>query len=588
MLLPLRGLCHPNWDGQREPHSGAQFTGVKTEPRIDICDAIIELLPIGVTVQDEAGNYILVNGVAAAHHDIVPRETADPSSYVGRSGPAAAPVQDTFLQQSDGTTLLARQRLIEIGGQRLLVSATLDFTGHKEAEDELSRRADFDELTGLPKRALVESYVNDIVSVEGTAARFALVFLDLDDFKHINDYYGHGTGDALLVKLTERLQREIRRSDMLARIGGDEFLLVINPVSSTSEAVATVEHLLQRLKAPFFIDGFEVFASASIGVSLFPDHGSTYGALRKTADSAMYRIKHDTKGAFALFNDEMEREAVVRTELEQTLRLAILDKRFRCAFQPKVDIRTREVIGVEALVRLYNEKGLIQAPGDFIDLATELGLIDELTHLVLEQVMNSLELIDNKFGSDVSISINVAAKQACNLAFMSSFADALAETGCAQRFIIEVTEDAFVLKSLFQSEVLPKLREIGVGVSIDDFGTGYSSLSALVEMTADEIKVDRSFIADVHKRPRSQAILRAIESLGLALGMTVIAEGVQSVEELAYLQAATKIRFAQGYFFSEPVFLDELEAQARDRVPAAGRQRTDERRTHSRIRSARR
>jgi cyclic di-GMP phosphodiesterase Gmr len=189
--------------------------------------------------------------------------------------------------------------------------------------------------------------------------------------------------------------------------------------------------------------------------------------------------------------------------------------------------------------------------------------------------MKSIDLINDRFGANTSISINVAAKQAGNAAFMTSFAEALAATGCPARFVIEVTEDAFVAKTHFQDEILPMFRKLGVGISIDDFGIGYSSLSALADITADEIKIDRSFIVDIHKRPRSQGILRAIESLSEALGMTVIAEGIESFEELAYLQAATKIRYAQGYYFSRPIFLEELRPAAQsvsDARASTGRQ----------------
>jgi predicted signal transduction protein with EAL and GGDEF domain len=316
--------------------------------------------------------------------------------------------------------------------------------------------------------------------------------------------------------------------------------------------------MLQRLKAPFFIDQSEIFASTSIGVSLYPEHGSSYEVLRQNADIAMYRVKNNGKGTAAFFNASMEREALARMKIEQSLRLAILEKRFCCAFQAKVDIRTHEVKGIEALVRLRDDEGVIQAPGTFINLAVELGLIDELTHLVLAEIVKSIDQINETFGPDASISINVAAKQAGNPEFMRSFAQALEATGFPQRFMIEVTEDAFVAKAHFQDEILPIFRKLGDRISIDDFGIGYSSLSALADITADEIKIDRSFITDIHQRPRSQGILRAIESLSEALGMTVIAEGIESYEELAYLQAATKIRYAQGYYFAMPIFLEDL------------------------------
>jgi diguanylate cyclase (GGDEF)-like protein len=415
----------------------------------------------------------------------------------------------------------------------------------------------------LPTRRVIEQHANSLIREGEDPVRFAVAFLDIDNFKHINDYYGHAFGDELLIEVARRLGLGLRATDMLSRISGDEFLLLLNPVQSDAELAEYIEFLLQRLKAPFFIDGSELFASASIGVSIYPDHGDTYEVLRQNADTAMYQIKNETKGGAAIFDSAMQHEALIRMEVEQSLRLAILDKRFCCAFQPKVDIKTQQIKGIEALVRLRNDDGIIQAPGTFVDLAIELGLIDELTHLVLAEIMRSIDLIDDAFGSGVSISINVAAKQAGNVVFMTSFARALEKTGCAARFIVEVTEDAFVAKTRFQTEILPVLRRLGVRISIDDFGIGYSSLSALADITADEIKIDRSFIVDIHKRPRSQGILRAIESLGEALGMAVIAEGVETFEELAYLQAATRIKYAQGFYFSEPVFLEDLEPDSR-------------------------
>src|SRR6185312_6392016 len=365
-------------------------------------------------------------------------------------------------------------------------------------------------------------------------------------------------GDALLVEMAKRLGLDLRESDILSRISGDEFVLLLNPIENDAEVEEYIDFILQRLKAPFFIDGSEIFASTSIGVSLYPEHGRSYEVLRQNADIAMYRVKNASKGAAAFFNASMEREALARMKIEQSLRLAILEKRFCCAFQPKVDIRTKEITGVEALVRLRDDEGVIQAPSTFINLATELGLIDELTHLVLAEIVKSIDLINETFGHDTTISMNVAATQAGNPEFMQPFAAAIEATGFPQRFMIEVTEDAFVTKTHFQDEILPIFRKLGVKISIDDFGIGYSSLSALADITADEIKIDRSFITDIHKRPRSQGILRAIESLGEALGMSIIVEGIESFEELAYLQAATKIRYAQGFYFSRPVFLEEL------------------------------
>ena len=544
--------------------------GRDVHAELKLLNEIVRLLPTGVTVQDEHGRFLLVNDAAAAQLKIPAEDLLAAQELAQRRDTCiellranrAAATEECVTDGHVRRTFLNAHRPVRISDTKLLLTSSADVSEQKAVQDELFRRAYYDELTGLPTRRVIERHVNDLLH-EDRSEKFALAFLDIDNFKHINDYYGHAIGDALLVEVARRLGLDLRESDMLSRISGDEFLLLLNPIQSQQEVAEYIQFLLQRLRAPFFVDGSEVFASASIGVSLYPEHGRSYDALRQNADIAMYRVKNEGKGAAVFFDVSMEREALARMELEQSLRLAILDKRFCCAFQPKVDIRTREIKGIEALVRLRNDEGVLQAPGTFINLAVELGLIDELTHLVLAEIMKSIDLINDTFGAGTSISINVAAKQAGNPEFMKSFARALEATGCPKRFIIEVTEDAFVAKTHFQDQILPLFRQLGVGISIDDFGIGYSSLSALADITADEIKIDRSFITDIHKRPRSQGILKAIESLSEALGMTVIAEGLETFEELAYLQAATKIRYAQGYYFSKPIFLEELGALGR-------------------------
>ncbi|WP_213289559.1 bifunctional diguanylate cyclase/phosphodiesterase [Bradyrhizobium sp. sGM-13] len=535
------------------------------ESELNILKDIFRLLPTGVTVQDENGEFVLVNDAAAAALQMA---TAAPdASHLNdrretclellRSGRPAV-LEESIAAGQAKQVFLTSHRPVRIADRNLLISSSTDISEQKAFEEHLFRSAYYDELTGLPTRRVIEHRVNSLLKYDNGQGLFALAFLDVDNFKHINDYYGHSVGDALLAEIAKRVGLDLRDSDILSRISGDEFVLLLNPVQSESEVAEFIRFILQRLKAPFFIDQSEIFASTSIGVSLYPEHGRSYEELRQNADIAMYRVKNGSKGAAAFFDASMEREALARMKVEQALRVAILEKRFCCAFQPKVDIRTQELMGVEALVRLRDDEGVIQAPSTFINLATELGLIDELTHLVLAEIVKSIDLINENFGPDTTISMNVAAKQAGNLEFMRPFAQAIEATGFPKRFMIEVTEDAFVTKTHFQDEILPILRKLGVKISIDDFGIGYSSLSALADITADEIKIDRSFITDIHKRPRSQGILRAIESLSEALGMTVIAEGIETFEELAYLQAATKIRYAQGYYFSKPIFLEDL------------------------------
>ncbi len=532
---------------------------------VALLNSVIDLLPVGVTVQSDDGTVILANRAAEAFSG---------AAEAGAADAAAITMAERVVQPSDSAaerTLLVCERPVRILGRPLVLSTSLDFTERRQAEVELSRRAYFDGLTGLPNGARAQDQVRQLLASagqSGQSGRFAVAFLDIDNFKHVNDYYTHAVGDRLLLKIAQRIAARLRASDLFARVSGDEFLLVLNPIVGEDDLARLTEELLHELKEPFLIDGYEILTAASIGISVYPDHGVDYETLRRAAETAMYRVKEASKGAAALFEADMGRAMASRMAREQRLRLAVRDGRVCCAFQPKVDIRTQDVVGVEALIRLRNEDGIIQPPGEFIGLAIELGLIDDLTYLALAEIVKSMALLDDAFGAHATISINVAAKQASDAGFMTGFCEELKATACANRFMVEVTEDAFLAKNEFQTRFLPRLRDIGVRVSIDDFGTGYSSLATLADITADEIKIDRSFITAIHQRPRSQSVLKAIEALSEALGMTMIAEGVETFEELAYLQAATRIRYAQGFYFAKPIFLEEL-APARRVVGAA-------------------
>lgn len=470
---------------------------------------------------------------------------------------------------ADSPDVTTRRFDLVVDGVACSVSLALDDRERNKREQELLQRAYFDELTGLPNRSLFERSVNALVENEPDG--FALAFIDLDGFKHINDRYGHVTGDRLLAKLAERMGSALRRSDMLARLSGDEFVLLISPLGELEDVKRDLEWISERLKEPFFVDGYEIFTSASIGVSFYPHNGRDYETLRRNADLAMYDGKIRSKGTVRYYDRSILHVADDRSRLEQRLRLAIRDRRMCCAYQPKVNLRTGETAGVEVLMRWRDEDGVIQAPGDFVGLAVELGLIDDLTHFILAEAVGSVDEINATFGPQATISINVAARQAIDSRFMRAFVEALDASGFAGRFIVEITEEAFLAHSEFQNMILPMVREVGAKISIDDFGVGFSSLSALADITADELKIDRSFITDIHSRPRNQCILRAMEALGQSLGMTIVVEGVETFEEVAYLQAASRINLAQGYYFAKPLLLagDVTDISVHDPLRAA-------------------
>jgi diguanylate cyclase (GGDEF)-like protein len=488
--------------------------------------------------------------------DVLPfgMQIAGPAGEVAYANESFAWLSAAIAGQGADGVLKTRSFDFTLGGKPYTVSLLVDETEQMSREQALIRRAYFDELTGLPNRRVIEQSVNALIGPG--AAPFALAFIDVDGFKHVNDFYGHNVGDALLIQIAERVASGLRPSDMLARLSGDEFLLLLSPVGDRDQVSHEVGVITDRLKLPFYIEGNEILSSASIGVSVFPSDGSSYDALTANADRAMYRGKSSGTGSVQFFDATIEHAAIEKSRLEQRLRLAIRDRRVSCAYQPKMDILTGNVSGVEVLLRWIDEDGVIQPPGDFIALAIDLGLMDDLTYLVLDKTVRSIDRINEAFGETASISLNVAAKQAGDIKFMRELLARIAATEFATRFILEITEEAFVSKSTFQESVLPLIREIGARVSIDDFGVGYSSLSALADITADEVKIDRSFITNLHQRPRSQNILKAVEALSRSLGMDVIVEGLETFEELAYLKACTSIRYVQGYYFSRPVMLE--------------------------------
>jgi diguanylate cyclase (GGDEF)-like protein len=488
-------------------------------------EAILAEAPFGLAVRSPGGETLFANAVALA----------------------PAP---------DGEALASRSFAVEHDGRCYDVTLAVDDRDQRAVEDELFERAYYDELTRLPNRSLIEKVITGLI--EKSAGPFALAFVDLDGFKHVNDFYGHGVGDELLVQFARRINGTLKSSDMLARQSGDEFLLLLADRPGEGELAGLLTTIGEKLRAPYYIQGYEIFSSASVGISRFPTDGATYNDLVSSADRAMYRGKKARKGTIQFFDASIEHEAGERSRLEQRLRLAIRDRRMCCAYQPKVEFRTGRVVGVEVLMRWRDEDGLIQAPGGMIELAVELGLMDQLTHLIVEEAIADQDHLDDVFGPDIKVSLNVAAKQATNMPFMQSLIAAIATHGEARRYMLELTEEAFLAKDEFRTHILPLIREAGMAVSIDDFGVGYSSLAALADITADEVKVDRSFVTDIHKRPRSQSILKAIESLGNSLGMSVVVEGVETFEELAYLQAATRIQVAQGYYFARPMLLNDL------------------------------
>lgn len=428
----------------------------------------------------------------------------------------------------------------------------------KDSQDALTFRANHDQLTGLPNRSHVQEIVDALVASKRPGQKFALAFLDIDDFKRVNDFHGHAAGDLLLAAVAKRLRVELRQTDIIGRINGDEFVIVVDSFERIDDLAAIVGRVSNQLHEPFRIETHEITISGSIGVALWPEQGHDYATLRAHADMAMYRTKATHKGGVTFFHPLMGREISDRLSLEHQLRAALAKREFQCALQQKVDLRTHQIVGFEALARWVDGSGTSHLPARFLKPASELDMLDGITGMVLDNLCEALPWLNSQFGSAVRYSVNISPSQATRTSFLKGLVRRIADTGRAQDFLLELTEETFLATDVFQSQGLHLIREAGIGLSIDDFGTGYSSLAILADITADELKVDRSLIASLPQRPRNQGILRAIESLGENLGMTVVAEGIETVEERNYLLASTGIVIGQGYLFHKPQLISQM------------------------------
>jgi len=447
------------------------------------------------------------------------------------------------------------------GAARRYVGVFLDISALKRNEDALIHLAHHDALTGLPNRLLLVDRVEHAIDVaRREGGRVALMFLDLDRFKIVNDSLGHMAGDKLLRVVADRLRGTLRRSDTLARLGGDEFVVVVPNVPSTAELVGVTEKIVAALDSPVDLDGHTVTVGASIGVSIFPEDGQDCQTLMKNADTAMYRAKQNGRNTFCFYDSEMNTQALDRLWLEGALRRALVQGEFQLYYQPQIDLQTGAMTGVEALIRWNCPDRGIVAPGMFIPVAEESQLISRIGLWVLEEACRQLVRWQDGLLAGVKVAINVSGRQFLNRALADCVSDLLQQYGLDPSQIeIELTESTVMAEPERAIEQLQRLRQIGVHVSVDDFGTGYSSLGYLKRLPLNTIKVDRSFVHDIDNQRDNAAIVTAILGLADALNMSIIAEGVETEGEERHLRGAGSIT-AQGFRYARPMPADQLAA----------------------------
>lgn len=463
--------------------------------------------------------------------------------------------------RKDGSLVWGRQTVSlvrkENGEPGYFISMLEDITEHRRADDMLRHMAFHDTLTGLANRALFLDRL-------GAAIRrrkrypdfiFSVLFLDLDRFKLVNDSLGHPAGDALLCEIATRLGECVRDSDTLARFGGDEFAILLDDLSDPLETLRIIGRIRKSLAHPFFLDDHELFAGASIGVVLDTERYDSPEEIVRDADIAMYRAKDNGNAAYEIFDSRMHEQAREVLRVETDLRKALERGEFELHFQPIVSLRDNRITGLEALVRWHHpERGLV-SPGEFIPQAEEAGLIFDIDRWVLANACSVLDLWSERYPAahNLLLNVNLSAKYFLKRDAVDDFSEILRVTGVRpSRLRLEITENLILAGDEHVTGKLLTLRGMGVSLALDDFGTGYSSLSYLVRYPFDAIKIDRGFIRSMLDKPSDMAIVQSVLTLGKNLGLEVVAEGVETLEQAVRLRE-WGCDFAQGYFYFRPM-----------------------------------
>jgi diguanylate cyclase (GGDEF)-like protein/PAS domain S-box-containing protein len=450
------------------------------------------------------------------------------------------------------------------GGVRGASTIARDITARKAAEKQVQFLAYYDALTGLPNRTLLQDRVaKALAGARRQKNKVAILFLDLDLFKNINDSLGHSAGDRLLQDVAERLKTWGREQDSVARVGGDEFVLVLNDVKNAPDAAVAAERLMDAMTSEFVVQGRSLNIGCSLGISIFPEHGADGETLIKNADAAMYSAKEYGRNNFQFFTSDMNAQVMERLTLENSLRLALAKKELFLVYQPQMDMASGRITGLEALLRWqHSELGLVP-PDKFIRIAENSGLIAPIGEWVLRTACTQARKWQDEGLAAVTVAVNVSAVQFRQENFCEFIRIVLHETGLSAQYLeLELTESLLLSSADLTLSLLRKLKATGVMLSIDDFGTGYSSFGYLRQFQVNKLKIDRSFIRDVAVKPDDAAITAAIISMAKNLNLKVIAEGVENEAQMSFLRGH-QCDEVQGYYVSRPLAADKVPEKLR-------------------------
>ncbi|WP_454851343.1 putative bifunctional diguanylate cyclase/phosphodiesterase [Rhizobium binxianense] len=551
-----------------------------------LLDSIVDNLPVGVFVKDmrEDGRYILMNEACGAIIGFSAKEVvgrSDRDFFVGEQttifreqdrrafdGRSTISFEETMLRADGASRILKTvKRMLpapEGSEPRYLLGISQDVTEEREVEAKLAHLAMHDPLTGLPNRASFSAHIREQAVVATAECPVALLYIDVDHFKTINDSKGHAAGDTLLCQVAARLLRLTEDGDLVARLGGDEFALV-KQLGSAAQAELFAERLLQSLSMPFDLDGAREHVTCSIGISLAPTDGGDADVLMRHADLALYAAKENGRSTYRFYQSEMRLEAERRHLVTAELHEALQQRQFELHYQPIVQLDDDGIAGFEALIRWrHPQRGLI-SPMEFIPIAEETGLIIPIGDWVLGEACRAAA----SWPSHLKIAVNLSVSQFRCAGLLSSVVRALDETGLrADRLEIEITESVFLTDVEQSLPLLKALKELGVRIAIDDFGTGYSSLSYLRAFAFDKIKLDRSFVAGIESDAGNLAIVRAVVGIGSGFNATTLAEGIETEEQLQKLRAEG-FSEVQGFLLGRPMPQQEAEALIYGTTPKA-------------------
>ena len=573
-LIELRQQLEAEQASRQRAEEQLQAAHQQLQESKDQFQAVLDAVPGGVSWINADLQYLGINSRLAATYHLTPQDFIGKSiGFLGSSPGFADFVREFIHSEEQGasreldmmingtrrTYLLMAQKYL-LGQSAVFVG--IDITERKQAEEKLFRAAFYDKLTTLPNRALFMERLER--ALEHAKRRehylFALLFLDFDSFKVVNDSLGHTIGDQLLSAIARRLESAIRSVDTVARLGGDEFVILLDDIDGLTDATHIAERIQRSLTVPFNLNGQEIFTSVSIGIALNTVEYDRPVDLLRDADTAMYRAKVQGRNRYEVFDRTMHAEAMQRLELETDLHRSLEQQDFLLHYQPIIALDTGRINGFEALVRWQRPDKGFTVPADFIACAEDTGMIVQLDRWVLREACRQMRTWQEELPDygNLMLSINLSSRQFVQADLVNYIAGVLEETGVsAHQIKLEITESAIMEDSV--EIILKQLRDLGLKLSIDDFGTGYSSLSYLHRLPLNTLKVDRSFVSQLESGTENQEIVRAIVTLAHSLNLDVVAEGIETPGQLAKLRELN-CEYAQGFLFAPALSSQEATA----------------------------